>query len=93
MRVRFLLAAFLLAVFTAAGVSSPPKTAKAAKSTNIEKGNTGVVTDGTTAQKKIAKLNEQINWFTSLDEAQSKAKTANKPILWIHVLGDIDGIC
>jgi hypothetical protein len=40
-------------------------------------------------QAKLAKYS--INWINSLPEAQQKAKQEHKPILWLHVLGNIDG--
>src|SRR5262249_21769547 len=32
-----------------------------------------------------------IQWETSLDAAEAKAQQNNKPILWVHMLGNIDG--
>jgi hypothetical protein len=40
-------------------------------------------------QAKLAKYS--INWINSLPEAQQKARLEHKPILWLHVLGNIDG--
>ena len=63
------------------------------KSTAVEKSNTGAVVSSETTEKKSARLSEQLTWHTSLEAAQSQARLENKPILWLHVLGDIDGIC
>jgi hypothetical protein len=40
-------------------------------------------------QAKLTKYS--INWINSLPEAQQKARLEHKPILWLHVLGNIDG--
>jgi hypothetical protein len=40
-------------------------------------------------QAKLAKYS--IRWINSLPEAQQKAHLEHKPILWLHVLGNIDG--
>jgi hypothetical protein len=41
----------------------------------------------------VVKLNEQIHWLASLDEAKALAQEQNKPIFWLHALGELDGIC
>jgi hypothetical protein len=40
-------------------------------------------------QAKLAKYS--INWINSLPDAEKKARLEHKPILWLHVLGNIDG--
>lgn len=36
-------------------------------------------------------VNTRINWLTSLDQAKQSAHQNHKPILWIHMLGNMDG--
>ena len=66
---------------------------KTQSSTGAEKSNTGALVSSAEAEKNAAKLVEKLNWHTSLAEAQSQARRENKPILWLHVLGKIDGVC
>ena len=33
----------------------------------------------------------KIHWETSLDKAKAQAAASGKPILWVHMLGNIDG--
>lgn len=33
----------------------------------------------------------KIQWETSLDKAKARAAASGKPILWVHMLGNIDG--
>jgi hypothetical protein len=44
-------------------------------------------------EQRVTKLNEQINWLSSLDEAKELAAKQKKPIFWLHALGDLDGTC
>ena len=62
-------------------------------SPSVEKKDVGPTVPSAIVEKKVAKLNEQIHWLSSLDEARELAQKQNKPILWLHALGDLDGIC
>jgi len=33
----------------------------------------------------------KIQWETSLDKAKARSAASGKPILWVHMLGNIDG--
>jgi hypothetical protein len=46
-----------------------------------------------TVERKVTKLTTEITWLSSLDEARARALKENKPILWLHALGDLDGVC
>ena len=87
-RIAFLVLSFGLI----SSVHSADKTA-ANSSTDITKSNAGAVTSGATASKKVDKLVNQLPWVFTLDDAKAQATKENKPILWLHVLGDLDGIC
>lgn len=45
----------------------------------------------TEASRNAHVVNKGMHWFTSLEEAQSAAKKDGKLVLWIHMLGTIDG--
>jgi hypothetical protein len=57
--------------------------------TSLASGNNVIPAQEAETQAKLAKYS--INWINSLPEAQQKAKQEHKPILWLHVLGNIDG--
>lgn len=44
-------------------------------------------------EKRVAKLTEKVHWLRDLDEAKALAQKEKKPIFWLHVLGDLDGVC
>ena len=44
-------------------------------------------------ERKVTKLTSEITWLSSLEEARARAREENKPILWLHALGDLDGVC
>ena len=59
----------------------------------VERKDVGPLVPPAVVEKKIARLTEQVHWHSSLDEAKELARKENKPIFWLHVLGDLDGIC
>lgn len=46
---------------------------------------------GSAAQTQAKMVCSRINWLTSLEEAKQTAKKEHKLIVWIHMLGNIDG--
>jgi hypothetical protein len=48
---------------------------------------------GSTVEKRVAKPTEKLAWHSSLEETKALAKEQKKPILWLHALGDLEGIC
>jgi hypothetical protein len=46
---------------------------------------------GTVAADNVEKLTSTIHWCTSLDEAKAEAQRQHKMIVWIHMLGQLDG--
>jgi hypothetical protein len=59
----------------------------------VETQNTGATVPSAVVEKKVAKLTERVKWHSSLDEAKDQARKDNKPIFWLHALGDLDGVC
>jgi hypothetical protein len=49
------------------------------------------VLPGSAAQTQAKMVCSRINWLTSLEEAKQTAKKEHKLIVWIHMLGNIDG--
>ncbi len=49
------------------------------------------VLPGSTAQTQSKMVCSKINWLTSLNAAKEQAKKEHKLIVWIHMLGNIDG--
>jgi|GEM_PF-2111904 hypothetical protein len=46
---------------------------------------------GEDARREASVTARSIKWETSLDAAEAKAKQNSKPILWVHMLGNVDG--
>lgn len=46
---------------------------------------------GHVCTERIHNLTQEITWNHDLDDALAKAKQDNKLVLWIHMLGKIDG--
>ena len=44
-----------------------------------------------TANKQSYITNKGINWYTSLEQAEAEAKKQGKLVLWLHMLGTMDG--
>jgi hypothetical protein len=59
----------------------------------VETKDAGAVLPSGVVEKRVEKLNDKIHWYTSLDDATAAAKEQKRPLLWIHLLGDIDGEC
>ncbi|MCA9805076.1 MAG: hypothetical protein KC777_24070 [Cyanobacteria bacterium HKST-UBA02] len=49
------------------------------------------VIDSSTARRESTTTARAIKWETSLTDAQTQAERNHKPILWVHMLGNIDG--
>lgn len=67
--------------------------AAAGKPQNIINGNVGPTVPSVAVENNVQRLAQQLHWHTSLAEAKYLAQQENKPIFWIHVLGDLDGTC
>jgi hypothetical protein len=83
----------LLALLLAVPAEAQKPGARSSPSTDIERKNTGPTIPSGQVQQQVVKLNEQIHWFASLEEARVLARRENKSIFWLHALGDLDGIC
>lgn len=49
------------------------------------------VLEGQVCEANVHKLTSEIEWNKSLHKAEKLAKDQNKLILWIHMVGKIDG--
>jgi hypothetical protein len=49
------------------------------------------VISGHIAKERVTKLSNEIKWHTRLSDAQAEAAREGKLILWVHMLGEIDG--
>ncbi|MBC7998998.1 MAG: hypothetical protein IAF58_13700 [Leptolyngbya sp.] len=54
-------------------------------------GDTDSVIGSNEARTENAITASKIQWETSLDKAKLKSAQSGKPILWIHMLGNVDG--
>ena len=49
------------------------------------------ILDPEAAERASRGTARDIDWETSLPAAQARAKQLNKPIFWVHMLGNVDG--
>jgi len=49
------------------------------------------VIDGREARTNVDNLTKQVYWFSNLRDAEDSARQKGKPLLWMHILGKIDG--
>ena len=49
------------------------------------------VLQGEVCLQRVQQLTSDINWYKSLDKAQDSAKEEGKLIVWIHMVGKMDG--
>jgi hypothetical protein len=54
-------------------------------------GDTDQVISSCEARTENAITATKIPWETSLEKAKAKSAASGKPILWVHMLGNIDG--
>ena len=47
--------------------------------------------EGREARNNIDSLTRQVFWFNNLRDAEDSARQKDKPLLWVHMLGKIDG--
>jgi hypothetical protein len=46
---------------------------------------------GTEARTNVDRLTSDVHWFSKLRDAEDSGRQKDKPILWMHMLGKIDG--
>ncbi len=46
---------------------------------------------GHVAKENITKVNSEIHWNRSLNEALAEARASHKMVLWLHMIGKMDG--
>jgi hypothetical protein len=49
------------------------------------------IIEGREARTRLDNLTHQVYWFDNLRDAEASARQKNKPLLWVHILGKIDG--
>lgn len=59
--------------------------------TPAQAGDTDAVISSCEARTENAITATKIPWETSLEKAKAKSAASGKPILWVHMLGNIDG--
>jgi hypothetical protein len=47
--------------------------------------------EGQVCEANVHKLTSEIDWYKSLHKAESAASEQGKLILWVHMVGKIDG--
>lgn len=46
---------------------------------------------GTEARTNVDRLTSDVHWFGNLRDAEDSGRQKDRPILWMHMLGKIDG--
>lgn len=46
---------------------------------------------GQIAHDRVNKLTSNINWYSSLYQAEESARSQGKMVLWLHMLGNLKG--
>lgn len=46
---------------------------------------------GDVAQRQVTKLTSEIHWYENLPQAEQQARRQGKMIVWVQMLGRIDG--
>lgn len=46
---------------------------------------------GVEAQERVSKLTSEVPWYTNLDQAKLAAARQGKMVLWVHMLGNLNG--
>lgn len=49
------------------------------------------VLPGHVAKSNVQEVNSKIKWHTNLNSALGQAKREGKMVLWIHMIGKVDG--
>ena len=51
----------------------------------------GTKVDGNDLKRAVKRVTDELKWHKKLSAAQQDAKQSGKPILWLQLLGDLDG--
>lgn len=92
MKYRVLTGALLLSLTVVPWAQAGDKIARVLGN-GVETKNVGPTIPSAVVEKKVTKLTEAVHWCSSLEEAKQTAQKQNKPIFWLHALGDLDGVC
>lgn len=52
----------------------------------------GPMVGGQQGLDNINKLMTEVPWYTSMDFVRNKARSEDKPIFWVHMLGPMNGV-
>lgn len=47
--------------------------------------------DGVQQREKVNELTHEVTWFDNMPQALASARQKGRPLVWIHMLGKIDG--
>lgn len=70
----------ILAIALTIGISGIPSMTSASS-----------VLSGQVCSENVGKLTSEISWSRSLEDVKAEATKQNKLILWIHMVGKLDG--
>ena len=51
----------------------------------------GVRVSGRELKSRVKRLNKELEWHDSIEDAAKVAQQTGKPIFWLQMLGDLDG--
>ena len=51
----------------------------------------GAGVNGVEQRAKVTELTRQITWFDNINQALACARQRGKPLVWIHMLGKMEG--
>jgi len=46
---------------------------------------------GVDARSNVDRLTSDVHWFSNLRDAEDSGRQKDRPILWMHILGKLDG--
>ena len=79
-------------VGTALLLAVAPLGAEERKAARKPKGPVGTVIESSAVSARVEKLSRDLEWVGALDAAKKRAAREGKMILWLHALGDLDGL-
>jgi hypothetical protein len=50
-----------------------------------------VFTRGAAAEERVRRVCDTVSWTNDLDRALDRARTEGKPVLWLQLVGNLDG--
>lgn len=62
-----------------------------ALSLTVPLSNGALAIDGIEQRKNVTELTKQITWFDNMPQALASARQKGMPLVWIHMLGKMEG--